>query len=54
MNRRTLTILSLLRSKEHGVPYRTLTMEMKRKMIEKVDAPKGRRRPAWQKPGVLQ
>jgi len=34
--------------------YVEIDMEMKRKMIEKIDAPKGRKRPAWQKPGVLQ
>lgn len=34
--------------------YVEIDMEMKRKMIEKVDAPKQRRRPAWQKPSVLQ
>lgn len=34
--------------------YVEIDMEMKRKMIEKIDAPKGRRRPAWKKPGVLQ
>ncbi|NQU39323.1 MAG: hypothetical protein HQ523_05170, partial [Lentisphaerae bacterium] len=34
--------------------YVEIDMEMKRKMIEKIDAPKGRKRPSWQKPGVLQ
>ncbi len=34
--------------------YVEIDMEMKRKMIESVDAPKQRRRPAWQKPRVLQ
>jgi integrase/recombinase XerD len=34
--------------------YVEIDMEMKRKMIEKVDVPKQRKRPAWQKPHILQ
>ncbi|MFC1760800.1 tyrosine-type recombinase/integrase [Planctomycetota bacterium] len=34
--------------------YIEIDMDMKRKMLEKADAPKCSRKPPWQKPGILQ